>query len=92
MIKKMYGTTVLVEEINTLVSESLWNILKQRTSISSATLSQNMRPLFRPDKSDEFNFTSSWTGTGFEVAPSKNELTRYLIEPDAKMIADYVDN
>ncbi len=95
MIKKMYGTTVLVEEINTLVSESLSEYIKtENLDILGDPIPKHEDHSFDPDKSDEFNFTFELgLAPEFEVAPSKKmKLTRYLIEPDAKMIADYVDN
>ncbi len=49
---------------------------------------------FDPANSEEFTFSFELgLAPEFEVSLSKKlKLTRYLIEPDAKMIADYVDN
>lgn len=95
MIRKMYGTTVLVDEINTLVSESLSEYIKnEKLDILGDPIPRHEDHSFDPDKSEEFSFTFELgLVPEFEFNPSKKmNLTRYLIEPDAKMIADYVDN
>lgn len=95
MIRKMYGTSVLVDEINTLVSESLSEYIKnEKLDILGDPVPKHEDHSFDPEKSDEFSFTFELgLAPEFEVSPSKKmKLTRYLIEPDAKMIADYIDN
>lgn len=95
MIKKMYGTTVLVDEINKVVSESLSDFIKnEKLDILGDPIPKNDEHSFDPGKSDEFTFTFELgLAPEFEISLSKKQkLTRYLIEPDAKMIADYVDN
>lgn len=95
MIKKMYGTTVLVDEINTLVSQSLSDYIKtENLDILGDPIPKHEDHSFDPDKSEEFSFTFELgLAPAFEMNLSKKmKLTRYLIEPDAKMIADYVDN
>jgi trigger factor len=95
MIKKLYGTSVLVDEINKLVSESLSGYIKdEKIDILGDPMPKNDEHTFDPEKSEEFNFTFELgLAPEFELALSKKQkLTRYLIEPDNKMIADYVDN
>ena len=95
MIKKMYGTTVLVDEINRVVSESLSDFIKnEKLDILGDPIPKHDEHSFDPEKSEEFSFTFELgLAPEFEVSLSKKQkLTRYLIEPDAKMIADYVDN
>ncbi|MFZ2286501.1 MAG: trigger factor [Bacteroidales bacterium] len=95
MIKKMYGTTVLVDEINTLVSEGLSEYIKnEKLDILGDPIPRHEDHAFDPEKSEEFSFTFELgLAPEFEVNPSKKmKLTRYLIEPDAKMVADYIDN
>jgi trigger factor len=95
MIKKMYGTTVLVDEINNLVSESLSEYIKnEKLDILGDPIPKNDGHTFDPEKSDEFSFTFELgLAPEFEVNLNKKQkLTRYLIAPDTKMIADYVDN
>lgn len=95
MIKKMYGTTVLVDEINTIVSESLSEFIKnEKLDILGDPIPKHDEHSFDPANSEEFTFSFELgLAPEFEVSLSKKQkLTRYLIEPDAKMIADYVDN
>ena len=95
MIKKLYGTSVLVDEINKIVSESLSDFIKnEKIDILGDPMPKNDEHSFDPEKSEEFNFTFELgLAPEFELALSKKlKLTRYQIEPDAKMIADYVDN
>ncbi len=95
MIKKMYGTTLLVDEINRVVSESLSDFIKnEKLDILGDPIPKHDEHSFDPEKSEEFSFTFELgLAPEFEISLSKKQkLTRYLIEPDAKMIADYVDN
>jgi len=95
LIKKLYGSAILVDEINNLVSESLSNYIKdEKIDILGDPMPKNDEHTFDPEKSEEFNFTFELgLAPEFEVALSKKQkITRYQIEPDTKMIADYVDN
>jgi len=95
MIRKMYGTSVLVDEINTIVSESLSEFIKnEKLDILGDPIPKQDGHTFEPEKSEEFSFTFELgLAPEFEVSlTKKNKLTRYQIEPDAKMVADYVDN
>jgi trigger factor len=95
LIKKMYGTTVLVDEINNLVSESLSDYIKnENLDILGDPLPKHEGHSFDPENSDEFSFTFELgLAPEFEVnLTKKQKLTRYLIEPDTKMVADYADN
>ena len=95
MIKKLYGTSVLVDEINNIVSESLSDYIKnENLDILGDPMPKNDGHTFDPEKSDEFTFTFELgLAPEFEVSLNKKQkLTRYLIEPDTKMVADYVDN
>jgi trigger factor len=95
MIKKMYGTSVLLDEINTIVSESLSDYIRnEKLDILGDPVPRHEDHEFDPDKSEEFSFTFELgLAPEFEVNLSKKQkLTRYIIEPDTKMVADYVDN
>jgi len=95
LIKKMYGTSVLVDEINNIVSESLSNFIKsENLDILGDPIPKDEGHSFDPQNSEEFTFTFELgLAPEFELDLSKkHKLTRYLIEPDAKMVADYVDN
>lgn len=95
LIRKMYGTTVLVDEINNIVSESLSDYIKnENLDILGDPLPKHEGHSFDPENSEEFSFTFELgLAPEFEVnLTKKQKLTRYLIEPDTKMVADYVDN
>ena len=95
LIKKLYGTSVLVDEINNIVSENLSDFIKnEKIDILGDPMPKNDEHSFDPEKSEEFNFTFELgLAPEFGLALSKKQkLTRYQIEPDAKMISDYVDN
>lgn len=95
MIKKLYGTSVIVDEINKLVSENLSGFIKKENiDILGDPMPKNDSTSFDPENAEEFSFTFELgLAPEFEVnLTKKQKLTRYLIEPDAKMIADYVDN
>jgi trigger factor len=95
MIKKMYGTTVLVDEINSLVSENLSEFIKKENlDILGDPIPKQDGHSFEPEKSEEFSFTFELgLAPEFEInLTKKHKLTRYQIEPDTKMVADYVDN
>ncbi|MCU0379488.1 MAG: trigger factor, partial [Bacteroidales bacterium] len=95
MIKKMYGTSILVDEINKLVSDGLSDYIKnEQLDILGEPMPKNDEHSFDPENSEEFTFTFELgLAPVFELSLTKKQkLTRYLIEPDAKMISDYVDN
>jgi len=95
MIKKLYGTTVLVDEINKIVSDSLTDYIKTESlDILGDPLPKHDSHSFEPDKSEEFSFTFELgLAPEFDLNLNKKQkLTRYQIEPDTKMVADYVDN
>lgn len=91
----MYGTTILVDEINRLVSEELSEYIKnENLDVLGDPIPSEDGHSFDPEKSDEFSFTFD-LGLAPEFGlnlSKKNKLTRYQIEPDSKMIADYIDN
>lgn len=95
LIKKMYGTSLLVDEINSIVSESLSDFIKnEKLDILGDPIPKEDDHSFDPESSEDFTFVFELgLAPEFEVDLSKkHKLTRYLIEPDAKMVADYVDN
>jgi trigger factor len=95
MIKKLYGTAVVVDEINKLVSDSLTKyITDEKLDILGDPMPKNDGQNFDPENAEDFTFTFELgLAPAFENALSKkNKLTRYEIEPDQKMIQDYTDN
>ncbi|MDZ7635569.1 MAG: trigger factor family protein [Bacteroidales bacterium] len=67
MIRKLYGTTVLVDEINTIVSESLSDIYRnENLDILGDPPSRSMKStLSNPEKSrGVYLLLRTWTGSG----------------------------
>ena len=95
MIKKLYGTAVLVDEINKLVSDSLSNyITTENLEILGDPMPKNEGQSFDPENDESFTFNFEvGLAPEFENNLSKKlKLTRYEIEPDQKMIQEYKDN
>ncbi len=95
MIKKLYGTAVVVDEINKLVSDNLTKyITDEKLDILGDPMPKNDGQNFNPENAEDFTFTFELgLAPVFENTLSKkNKLTRYEIEPDKKMIQDYTDN
>ncbi len=95
LIRKMYGTGVLVDEINNIVAKSLSDYIRdENLNILGDPIPAAEGNLFEPDKSD--NFTLNFElgiAPEFEIAFTKDQqLTRYIIMPDAAMVADSIDN
>ncbi|RCH56364.1 trigger factor [Mucilaginibacter hurinus] len=95
-IKKMYGKSILVDEINNLLSDSLNNYLEEQ---KIEVLGQ---PLPKTDDTREYNwdFADNFE-FNYEVglAPevdvdfsSKDKLTRYVIKVDADTLAERTKN
>lgn len=95
MIKKLYGTAVLVDEINKLVSDSLSNyITTENLEILGDPMPKNEGQSFDPENDESFTFNFEvGLAPEFENNLSKKlKLTRYEIEADQKMIQEYKDN
>lgn len=96
MIRKMYGTAVLVEEINKLVSEKLSGyLLEEKLNILGDPLpserEDNMQDF---EKQDDFTF---YFDIGLAPEPElklskKNKVPFYEIEIEEKMRNDYQEN
>lgn len=95
MIKKLYGSAVIVDEINKIVSEKLSDFIKtEKIDILGDPMPKTEGHSFDPENSEEFSFTFELgLAPEFEVSlAKKHKVTRYTIEPDTKMIADYAEN
>lgn len=95
MIKKLYGTSILIDEINKLVSDNLSKyIQEEKIDILGDPMPKHDEHSFDPENAEDFNFTFELgLAPEFDLVLSKKQkVTRYQIEPDAKMITDYVDN
>jgi trigger factor len=95
-IKKMYGKSILVDEINTLLSDSLSNYIQEN---NIDVLGQ---PLPKMDREKDFNwdFTDTFEfNYELGVAPeftldlsSKNKVTEYVIKADDTTLAERIKN
>lgn len=95
MIKKMYGTAVIIDEINKLVSEKLTGyITDEHIDILGDPMPKSDGQSFDPENAEEFtfNFEIGLAPVFENTLTKKQKLTRYMIEPDQKMIQDYKDN
>ncbi len=96
MVKKMFGTSALVEEINKLVSDGLSDyITAEKLDILGDPIpktDQEETPDF--EKSDDFNFKFE-IGLSPEIditLSKKNKVTSYKIDIDDKMINEHIAN
>ena len=94
-IKKMYGKSILIEEINSLLSESLNNYIQQNEiEILGQPLPKEEDSQFNWDFNDEFVFNYE-----LGLAPavdieftSKDKITQYVIKVDAETLAARIKN
>ncbi len=95
LIRKMYGTTVLIDEVNSLVSGKLMEYIKsENIDILGDPIPSDDGQSFDPENQDAFTFSFELgLAPQFEMTlDRKQTLTRYTIEPDATVIADFADN
>ncbi|MFW0718673.1 trigger factor [Pedobacter sp. N23S346] len=95
-IKKMYGKSILVEEVNNLLNDTLSNyIAEQKLEILGQPLpqSENERE-FKWDNTDEFEFDYELgLAPAFEVnISSKDQYTEYLIKADPETLESRMKN
>ena len=95
MVKKMYGTSVLVDEINKKVSHELYNyIYTNKIDILGEPLpNENEQKTVNWDKDEEFDFFFDIAvAPEFEVKLSKKDKVKlYDIEPGNELIDKYVE-
>ena len=94
LIKKMYGKAILAEEINKLVSESLYDhIQKNNIPVLGEPLPSENAPVPNFDTQEDFDFS-------FDIAlapeinlnlTTKNKVTLYNIAVSDEMVAKQVD-
>jgi len=95
-IKKMYGKSILVEEVNNLLNDTLSNyIAEQKIEILGQPLPQleNERE-FKWDNTDEFEFDYELgLAPAFDVnISSKDKYTEYVIKADEKTLEERAKN
>jgi len=95
MIKKMYGTAVLVDEVNKILSESISNYLvKEKLNILGEPLPGEKEQNINFEKQTIFEFLFDiGLAPEFEVALTKNDkFPYYIIKVDKKLIDSYTEN
>ena len=95
MIKKMYGTAVLVDEVNKILSESISNYLvKEKLNILGEPLPCEKEQNIDFEKQTEFEFLFDLgLAPEFEVTlTKKDKIPYYTIKVDKKLIDSYTKN
>tara|TARA_R110002072_G_scaffold81897_2_gene187332 strand:- start:44134 stop:45459 length:1326 start_codon:yes stop_codon:yes gene_type:complete len=95
MVKGMYGTSVLVEEINAILSESLNTYLKEQSfKILGDPLPQNQNaPIdWKTQKEFEFDYKIGFVESVDLTLDPKIKATKYSIKVDDKLINETLDN
>ncbi|MBD3748692.1 MAG: trigger factor [Sphingobacteriales bacterium] len=94
-VKKMYGKSILVDEINTLLSESVNNYIQQNEiEILGQPLPKEDDTAFNWNFNDEFVFNYE-LGLAPEVDvefSSADKLTQYIIKVDEETLASRIKN
>jgi trigger factor len=95
-IKKMYGKSILVDEINNLLSDTLNSYLEeQKIEVLGQPLPKvDDKKEYNWDFADNFEFNYEvGLAPQFEVDfNSKDKLTQYVIKPDAETLAARIKN
>lgn len=95
MIRKMYGTAVLVDEVNKILSESISNYLvKEKLNILGEPLPGEKEQNINFEKQTEFEFLFDiGLAPEFEVVlTKKDKFPYYTIKVDKKLIDSYTEN
>ncbi|MEB2781837.1 trigger factor [Algoriphagus sp. C2-6-M1] len=95
MVKSMYGTSVLVEEINAILSESLNTYLKEQTfKILGDPLPQDQNGTidWKTQKDFEFDYKIGFIESVDLTLDPKIKATKYEIKVDDKLINETLDN
>jgi len=94
LIKKMYGKSVLVDEINKILSNSLYKYLSENKIevIGSPLPKTDEDSKIDWDNQTEFEFTYEMgLSPQFDVKLQNDRITRYIIKVDDKLIDKYVE-
>jgi len=95
MIKKMYGTAVLIDEVNKILSESVSKyIVKEKLNILGEPLPGEKEQNINFEKQTEFEFLFDiGLAPEFEVTlTKKDKIPYYTIKVDKKLIDSYTEN
>ncbi len=95
LIKKMYGTGILVEEVNKLISESLTNYIREeKLNILGEPLpTENQKPAdFDSETEFEFLFDVALAPEVDVKLSKKDKVPYYEIKVDEKLLETHIDN
>ncbi len=94
-IKKMYGKSILVDEVNNLLSDSLNNYIdEQKLQVLGQPLPKSDDKEYNWDFSDDFVFNYELgLAPDFDIDfSSKDTVTEYVIKPDPETLAARITN
>ncbi len=95
MVKNMYGTSVLVEEINSILGESLNGYLKEQTfkilGDPLPVIKQEDTIDWKTQKEFEFEYKIGFVD-GIELPLDKINATKYSIKVDQKLMDETLEN
>jgi len=94
-IKKMYGKSILVDEVNNLLSDSLNNYIdEQKLQVLGQPLPKSDDKEYNWDFSDDFVFNYELgLAPEFDIDfSSKDKVTEYVIKPDPETLAARINN
>ena len=94
-IKKMYGKSILVDEVNNLLSDSLNNYIdEQKLQVLGQPLPKSDDKEYNWDFSDDFVFNYELgLAPEFDIDfSSKDKVTEYVIKPDPETLAARITN
>jgi len=94
LVQKMYGKSILVEEINHLISSTISNYIKdQKLNVVGEPLpaSENNNIDWENQKDFEFNFNLGVV-SDFNVELSNVKATQYIIKVDEAVINETIEN
>ena len=93
MIKKMYGTSVLVDEVNKLISKSLYEYLHEnKIEVLGSPLPKEEEAKIDWEKQKEFEFTYEMgLSPKIELKLEKQKVEKYVVKNDPALTAKYVE-
>ncbi|HBS86607.1 MAG: trigger factor [Bacteroidetes bacterium GWF2_38_335] len=95
MVKRMYGNAILVDEINKLVSESIFSYIREEKLdvLGEPLPNENQKQIdFDTQKDFEFLFDIALVPV-FELSFGKNDVINYYdIKADDEMVGKYMDS
>jgi len=94
-IKKMYGKSILVDEVNNLLSDTLNNYInEQQLEVLGQPLPKMDEKEYNWDFADDFVFNYEvGLAPAFDIDfSSKDKVTQYVIKPDPETLASRITN